>query len=999
MTLITYDFKTESLGSPISAASILFGAIGGQTDSAPLPVSISVVDTYLAQTTKTLTNKTLTTPDINGGTADSLTSLSVRSTGGAFDLLFATAEAISANRTLSWVLGNTARSITLSGSPTLADWFDQSVKVAASPQFASLELGHASDTSLTRVSAGVAAIEGSNILLASGLGSITQAYDATLAALAAYNTNGLLTQTAADTFVGRALTGTANEITSTNGNGVSGNPTLSLPSALTFTGKTITGGTYSSPTAITGLPDPSSAQDAATKAYVDSVAAGLDVKPSVICATTANITLSGEQTLDGILTSASRVLVKNQSTASQNGIYVSAAGSWTRTTDMDAWAEVPGSFVFVETGTLYADTAWVSTANAGGTIGSTSITWSQFAGAGTYTATGGITLTGTQFAITTNGIDNTMIRQGVARSVVGVTGNATANVADIQGSASQFLGINSGGTAAAFQTMSGDATLSGGALTIANDAVTTVKILNANVTLAKIVNGTGLSVIGRSANSGGVNADITGTASQFLGVNSGGTAVAFQTMSGDATLASGVITIAAAAVTLAKMASIATASFIGRTTAGTGVPEALTATQATALLNNVVGDSGSGGTKGLVPAPAAGDAAASKFLKADGTWTAPAGAGTVTSVTPGGGLTSTLTATAPGSAITGSGTLYGAELVNAQTGTSYAILDADRAKLITAVNTAAQAYSIAQAGAASAFQAGWFCDLQNNSTAAAGIITITPTTSTINGASTLKVQPGQSVRIVSDGTNYQVFALGGSKQLPATATNDDANAGNIGELITTATTANSNANATVTMTIASPCVVTWTGHGLSTQAVTTAIKFTTTGALPTGLTAGTTYYLKAIDANTFNVATTVDNALAGTFINTSGSQSGTHTGDIRVSATTVTSGDLAGMSLTAGDWDVSGAILFAAGATTTVISLTASWGTTSATISRIVGRFLGLVLSGTGVVVGASDFNVLNFTTSRVSLSATTTIYFVQNANFGTSTMITAGWAKARRVR
>ena len=81
-------------------------------------------------------------------------------------------------------------------------------------------------------------------------------------------------------------------------------------------------------------------------------------------------------------------------------------------------------------------------------------------------------------------------------------------------------------------------------------------------------------------------------------------------------------TIDTGVVTNSQLANVATATFKGRTTAGTGAPEDLTATQATALLNAFVGDAGSGGTKGLVPAPAAGDAAAGKYLKADGTWAA-----------------------------------------------------------------------------------------------------------------------------------------------------------------------------------------------------------------------------------------------------------------------------------------------------------------------------------------------------------------------------------------
>ena len=127
----------------------------------------------LLTATQTLTNKTLTAPDINAGTADSLTSLSIRSTGAAFDLTFATSEVLSAGRTLSWVLGNAARTITLSGNPTLNDWFDQSVKTAANPQFATIELGAASDTTLARVSAGVVSIEGVTVATASNTLTLT----------------------------------------------------------------------------------------------------------------------------------------------------------------------------------------------------------------------------------------------------------------------------------------------------------------------------------------------------------------------------------------------------------------------------------------------------------------------------------------------------------------------------------------------------------------------------------------------------------------------------------------------------------------------------------------------------------------------------------------------------------------------------------------------------------------------------------------------------------
>lgn len=105
--------------------------------------------------------------------------------------------------------------------------------------------------------------------------------------------------------------------------------------------------------------------------------AGLAWKAPVTCATTANITLSGEQTIDGVSTSAVRVLVKNQSTQSQNGIYVSAAGAWSRASDADTGTELHGATVTVQQGTSNADTTWVQTTD-GITIGSSNIVWTQF---------------------------------------------------------------------------------------------------------------------------------------------------------------------------------------------------------------------------------------------------------------------------------------------------------------------------------------------------------------------------------------------------------------------------------------------------------------------------------------------------------------------------------------------------------------------------------------------------------------------------------------------
>lgn len=149
---------------------------------------------------------------------------------------------------------------------------------------------------------------------------------------------------------------------------------------------------------------PNHAQSAVNRAYVDSVASGLDAKQSVRVATTGNITLAGTQTIDGVgVMNGQRVLVKNQTTGSQNGIYVVAAGAWSRAADLDEPAELTGGvFVFVEEGTVNGDTGWVVTSNNPITLGTDPVVWTQFSASATISAGYGLEQTGNLFNVDTN---------------------------------------------------------------------------------------------------------------------------------------------------------------------------------------------------------------------------------------------------------------------------------------------------------------------------------------------------------------------------------------------------------------------------------------------------------------------------------------------------------------------------------------------------------------------------------------------------------------------
>lgn len=165
----------------------------------------------------------------------------------------------------------------------------------------------------------------------------------------------------------------------------------------------VTNGLDLTGTKITNLGNGTDPTDAVNKSQLDAAIDGLKWKEPVQAATTANISLSGAQTIDGVsVIAGDRVLVKDQTTGAENGIYVASAGSWTRATDFDANSEVVGAAVFVSQGTANGNSRWNMTTDGPITVGTTAMVWTQTGGGTSYTEGDGIDISGGVISVDTS---------------------------------------------------------------------------------------------------------------------------------------------------------------------------------------------------------------------------------------------------------------------------------------------------------------------------------------------------------------------------------------------------------------------------------------------------------------------------------------------------------------------------------------------------------------------------------------------------------------------
>jgi len=341
-----------------------------------------------------------------------------------------------------------------------------------------------------------------------------------------------------------------------------------VQSGLTITNSTIDSTTIGATTPSTGIftnvsattgqisTTPSNNIDIANKFYVDTVAQGLGPKAACLVATTANITLSGLQTIDGYTTLAGdRVLVKNQSSSQFNGIYIAATGTWARAVDMDVWSEVPGAYTVILNGGQQ-DTGWVCTATATGTINVTAMPWVQFSGANTYFAGTGLTLASNTFSIANTGVSANTYGSASAVPVIAV--NAQGQITSATTTSIAIANTQVSGLGTMSTQNANSVAITGGSINATTiGGSTAAAITGTTITATSSFSGSGSGLTGTAA-----SLNIGGNAATATFATSAGSASTATTATTATNLAGG------AAYSLPYQSAASTTTFLA---SGTGV--------------------------------------------------------------------------------------------------------------------------------------------------------------------------------------------------------------------------------------------------------------------------------------------------------------------------------------------------------------------------------------------------------------------------------------------